>query len=210
MKKIDNKKKIEERKILEKIYSPSKFTIEDNEPLDFLIIEDNYIFGVEITRLYYNEGFGRLKNKTNYKSELEKGKYIHKDDYNNLKIKSTYIWVPSDNKYHFIFNKVTYTKPTESEFVNIIVEKIKFKNKKFVQYSKTRAEWFELIISDENEYFEYEPKLSKENEQMIIDEVNNSIFKTVYILSKYKGIDLLHVIGEVPKFLLKKTNSVSM
>ena len=78
MGKIDDKKKIEERKILEKIYNPSKFTIEDNEPLDFLIIDGNSIFGVEITRLYYNDGFGRMKNKPNYSLNLEKGKYVYK------------------------------------------------------------------------------------------------------------------------------------
>lgn len=37
MSKIDIKKKAEERKIVEKIFNPLKFSIEDNEPLDFLI-----------------------------------------------------------------------------------------------------------------------------------------------------------------------------
>ena len=63
------------------------------------------------------------------------------------------------------------------------MERIKSKNEKLEQYKRTKAEWFELIISVENEYFENDTKLSQENENIIINEVNNSIFKTVYILS---------------------------
>lgn len=204
MAKIDNKKKSEERKILEKIFNRSEFVIKDNEPLDFLISDDNHTFGVEVTRLYYNDGFGRLQNKPNYKADLERGKYVHKADYSNLKIKSTYLLLPSDNQFHFAFNKVTYTKPIEEEFTNKIIERIKSKSENSDQYNKAKVEWLELIISDENRYLDDGNALSKSNQQMLIDEVINSIFKTVYILSSYKGIDSLYVIGEVPEFLQKK------
>ncbi len=201
---IDKKKKIEERNIIEKIYEPTTFLIEDNEPLDFLVSNDSHKFGVEVTRLYYNDGFGRLNNKKDYKDELERGIYVHKDDYANLKIKSTYLLIPSDNQFHFAFNKVTYTKPTEEEFANRIVQIIRSKDVKAKKYDLTKTEWLELIISDENKYFDDGNALSKEEQQRIIDEVHNSIFKTVYILSTYKGINSLFVIGETPKFLYKK------
>ena len=37
--------------------------------------------------------------------------------------------------------------------------------------------------------------------------LNNSIFKTVYILSTYKGIGSLYAIGDVPDFLLKNSKN---
>lgn len=203
MSKIDKKKKLEERKIIEKIYNPLNFLIDDNESLDFLITDGNHKFGVEVTRLYYNDGFGRLNNKKDYKVELERGKYVHKDDYVNLKIRSSYLLIPSDNQFHFAFNKVTYTKPTEEEFTNKIIERIKSKNDNSNEYNQINVEWLELIISDENRYFDDGSELSQENREKIIDEVNNSIFKTVFILSTYKGIGSLYVIGEIPDFLQK-------
>lgn len=204
MSKIDTKKKAEERKIVEKVFNPLKFSIENNEPLDFLISDGNHKFGVEVTRLYYNDGFGRLNNKKDYKEELERDIYVHKDDYANLKIKSTYLLIPSDNQFHFAFNKITYTKPTEEQFTDKIIERIQSKNNNENEYNNTSAEWLELVISDENRYFDDGNELSKENQQKLINAVNNSIFKTVYILSTYKGIGSLYVIGKLPEFLLER------
>lgn len=135
---------------------------------------------------------------------MERGKYVHKDDYVNLKICSSYLLLPSDNQFHFAFNRVTYTKPTEVEFTSKIIERIKSKNNNIEEYNLSKTEWLELIISDENKYFDDGSVLSNQNQQIIIDEVNNSIFKTVYILSTYRGINCLYVIGQLPKFLSAK------
>lgn len=109
-----------------------------------MLANEKCTFGVEITRLYYNDGLGRLNNLPNYKEKLTRGKYVHKDDYANLKIRSSYLLLPTDNQYHFAFNEVTYTKPTEEEFVNLVLQRIKTKNERANQYDKSNVEWLEL------------------------------------------------------------------
>ena len=179
MTKIDARKKQEERVILDKVFGSYGFDVKDNEPLDFLLANEECTFGVEITKLYYNDGFGRLNNFPNYREKITRGKYVHKDDYVNLKIRASYLLLSTDNQYHFAFNDVTFTKPTEEEFVNLVLQRIKTKNERANQYDKLNVKWLELIISDENGYFDDGSVLSKTNRQKLIDEVKKSKFQTV-------------------------------
>ena len=49
MTKIDARKKQEERGILDKVFGSYGFDVKDNEPLDFLLANEECTFGVEIT-----------------------------------------------------------------------------------------------------------------------------------------------------------------
>ena len=42
----------------------------------------------------------------------------------------------------------------------------------------------------------------------ILNVVDNSIFRTVYILSKHKGVSALAVIGIIPEFLEVDTENI--
>lgn len=201
MSKIDEKKKEEEKKILKSVFSEQDFIIKGNEPLDFILSSVSHTFGVEITRLYYNDGFGRLSNQHDYVSSVRNNNGMHKDDYLNLKIRSCYIQLPSDEQFHFLFNKIMYEKPTKEEFTNMIVARIKSKNSKAKQYNRNNVEWLELLISDENGFFRDNYNLDNNLKDLIIKEVEKSIFKTVYILTRGSDKNSLIVVGEMPDFL---------
>ena len=72
--------KIEEKKILNEIYTDNMFEIQESEQPDFVLKNknNNEKFGVEVTELYHNESSARLKNYPGYFEKiLEKQRKLY-------------------------------------------------------------------------------------------------------------------------------------
>lgn len=197
-------KKNKEFKTLKKIYNSKKITIKDYEKPDFIIEVNNIKFGVEVTEFYLNESVARLINYKGYKEKIlnsNDNKVLDKRDIGVLSCHELYVLDKMDNQYKIFFDFVAvryddnlnfHSKPTYSFVENKIIDIINIKNNKASDYEK--FDYIELIIqSMESISEEYIKKLLLS--EKILDIVDNSFFKRVYLLiGKY-----LIVYGENPK-----------
>lgn len=196
-------KKNKEYKILKKIYNSKRIAITDYEKPDFIIEADNTKFGVEVTEFYLNESVARLINYKGYKEKIlnsNDNKVLDKRDIGVLSRHELYVLDKVDNQYKFLFDFVAvkyddglnfHSKPTYELVENKIIDIINIKNNKANDYEK--HDYTELIIQGmESISEEYIKKLLVS--QKILDMVDNSFFKRVYLLiGKY-----LIVYGENP------------
>ena len=60
---------------------------------------------------------------------------------------------PTDEKYHFLINEINRERPSNEEFANMIIERINDKNTRAEEYKNDKTEWLELLINDEENYF---------------------------------------------------------
>ena len=196
-------KKNKEYKILKKIYNSKRIVITDYEKPDFIIEADNTKFGVEVTEFYLTESVARLINYKGYKEKIlnsNDNKVLDKRDIGVLSRHELYVLDKVDNQYKFLFDFVAvkyddglnfHSKPTYELVENKIIDIINIKNNKANDYEK--HDYTELIIQGME-------SISEENikkllvSQKILDMVDNSFFKRVYLLiGKY-----LIVYGENP------------
>lgn len=196
--------------ILKKVFSEKEFDIKETEEPDFILTNEKSKekFGVEITELFINQSSARIKKIPNYISTILNGenerRYKAKEDIANLPTVKIYVKDERNNKRNIVLEKAVKI-PTVSieEYIEKVKQSIQTKNNK--NY-KNRCENVELVINDAEEFF-YDKdilllnKLLKNEELLRL--VKNSIFRVIYIITKYNKEDVIITIGE-------KKNSVNL
>ncbi|MFR5684284.1 MAG: hypothetical protein ACLUD1_09610 [Clostridia bacterium] len=160
----------------------------------------NEVFGVEITELFINQSSERIKNIHNYVSNIINGKdekrYADKEDIENLPVAKIYV----KNRYNQ-YDKVTDAVKVPIVTIEKYIDKIKkiIKTKSDKNY-RNKCEKVELFINDTEEFF-YDKDVITMNKFVcnkdLVDQVKNSIFSTVYILTKYNKEDVIITVGKV-------------
>lgn len=178
------------------------YIIEKTEEPDFILTNRkiNEMFAVEITELFINQSSARIKKIHNYVSNIINGKdekrYADKEDIENLPVAKIYV----KNRYNQ-YDKVTDAVKLPIVTIEKYIDKIKkiIKTKSDKNY-RNKCEKVELFINDTEEFF-YDKDVITMNKFVcnkdLVDQVKNSIFSTVYILTKYNKEDVIITVGKV-------------
>lgn len=178
------------------------YIIEKTEEPDFILTnrKTNEMFAVEITELFINQSSARIKKIHNYVSNIINGKdekrYADKEDIENLPVAKIYV----KNRYNQ-YDKVTDAVKLPIVTIEKYIDKIKkiIKTKSDKNY-RNKCEKVELFINDTEEFF-YDKDVITMNKFVcnndLVDQVKNSIFSTVYILTKYNKQDVIITVGKV-------------
>lgn len=188
--------------ILSKVFSEKEFDIEETEKPDFILTnkKSQEEFGVEVTELFINQSSARIKKIPNYISQIlnseDERKYKTKDDITNLPTVKFYIKDNVNDTYSPVLeNAVKIPTMSIEEYIEKVKQFIQSKNNK--NY-KNKCENVELVINDAEEFFYYKDvlmlnKFLKNKE--LLNLVKNSIFRVVYIITKYNKEDVIITIG---------------
>lgn len=134
------KKKVLERAILNKVFSEKEFDIEETEEPDFLVTNKKFQekFGVEVTELFINQSSARIKKIPNYIGQILNGederRYKTKDDITNLPTVKIYIKDNVKNTYSPVLEKAVKI-PTMSieEYIENVKNLYKRKTLKIIK-----------------------------------------------------------------------------
>lgn len=133
------KKKLEELKILRKIYPETQYEInKESENPDFILSDSkNNLFGVEITKYFDTPISGRFKSIPNYVENIISNKFIHKKDIGILEVKEIVKVDENDRVISSPDKGVLRKLPQSIERINALKELVAIKNRKYYQqYNK--------------------------------------------------------------------------
>ncbi len=184
------------------MFNEKEFDIEETEKPDFLVTNKKFQekFGVEVTELFINQSSARIKKIPNYIGQILNGederRYKTKEDITNLPIVKIYIKDNVNNTYSSVLEKAVKI-PTMSigEYIENVKKSIQKKNTK--NY-KNICESVELVVNDAEEFF-YDKDILILNKFLknkeLLNLVKDSIFRVVYIVTKYNKEDVIITIG---------------
>ncbi len=202
-----NKKKIQEEKILLKVYDKEKYKyIKKREEPDFEIKQNGgYKFGVEITEFYFTESNARMKNIPHYFNEiLSHKKYRHKKDKKILEVKEFTLQAKGkpDEKISGIIQEL----PKPIEYIKIICNQIEMKNSKIENYDNKLGHINLIIYDTENRLFE----IKKDDfykyffTDNLVNTIKKSLFREIYLITTvekgkqcYFPLKLIYILSQI-------------
>jgi hypothetical protein len=196
-----NKESIEQGIISRIFKNGDQCKIVKSEKPDFILnysgsLVGDVSVGIEITELYYDDSSARLANKKGYVNDLLAGKYIHKDDKNKFNTKDV-IYLSKNMEYKPFKTPLLFLpKYTIDDFRKAFLHTLRKKNKKHSKYNKD-VNQFGLIIYDREKHFK---KIKREDfvkaffNDFIIDEIKNSYFEEIYLITCFdEGDDEFYI-----------------
>lgn len=191
-------KKEDEWKILRKVYNDdTKYKIQESEKPDFIIndIASNENFGVEITKLYYNESSAKLKEIPNCVSMMLKNGIPRKDQ-GILSVHKIYISL--NDEWVYLGDTIGQSFKKYDDYIEALERTIKTKTLKSECYQS--LDYLELFIEDKENYLYF--KTVKELEYLEKSEklqraIRNSPFKRIYLFTIINKMYTLHVVGDL-------------
>lgn len=195
-------KKAHEQEILEKIYNKTNenmYKLIDNksEKPDFILkdLSSNKVFGVEITKLYYNESSARLKEIPNYVSKLLHNG-IPRRDQGILNPHQIYISI--NDEWVYLGNTIGQSFKKYEDYVDALVRVINDKTEKAKGYKQ--LDYLELFIDDKENYL-YFKKVEDleylEKSEKLKEAVNKSPFKRIYLFTIIDKQEFLRIVGDL-------------
>lgn len=195
-------KKANEQEILEKVYNKTNenmYELIDNnsEKPDFILkdLKSNEVFGVEVTKMYYNESSARLKEIPNYVSKLLNNGIPRKDQ-GILSPHQLYISI--NDEWVYLGDTIGQSFKRYDDYVDALVRVINDKTEKAKKYKK--LDYMELFIDDKENYL-YFKKVEDleylEKSEKLKDAVTKSPFKRIYLFTMIDKQEFLRIVGDL-------------
>lgn len=201
-KSTQEEKKELERKILEKVYNKTNekiYKIIDNnsEKPDFVLkdLKSNELFGVEITKLYYNESSARLKEIPNYTHKLLQNGIPRKD---KGILNPHQIYISINNEWVYFGETIGQSFKKYDDYIDALIRIIKDKTEKAKAYKK--LDYIELFIEDKENYLFFKDIADTEyleKSRKLQEAINKSPFKRIYIFTIINKQECLKLVGDL-------------
>lgn len=195
-------KKTQELKILEKVYNSTnnnlyKIIDDKSEKPDFILkdLKNNEEFGVEITKMYYNQSSARLKEISNYVSKLLNNGIPRKDQ----GILSPHqIYISVNDEWIYFGDTIGQSFKKYNDYVDALIRVINEKKEKAKNYKK--LDYLELFIVDKENYLFFK-KIGDleylEKSEKLKDAINKSPFRRIYLFTIIDKQEFLMIVGDL-------------
>lgn len=195
-------KKDKEKVILRRIYNKKNDNLyelleDKGEKPDFILkdIKTNEKFGVEVTKLYYNQSTARLKEIPNYETKLLKNGIPRKD---KDTLGRHQIYVSINNNWVYLLDRIGHKFGKYDDYIDKLVSIINNKTKKAKNYQSLT--YLELFIDDREDFFNFknisELKKLDESEE-IWNAIEKSPFRRIYLFTIIGQQKMLKIFGDV-------------
>ena len=195
------KKKKKEKEILNKVYNVDNEDryrlIEEKEAPDFVLedLKTNETFGVEITKLYYNQSTARLKEIPNYEAKLLKNGIPRKDK-GTLGVHKIYISI--DDEWVYLTDSIGHNLGKYDDYIDALVNVINTKTEKAKKYKK--LDYLELFIDDRENFFFFkkiEDFKKFDKSEKIWNAIDKSPFRRIYLFTIINKQEMLRIAGDL-------------
>lgn len=179
-----------EEEILKMIYSSEGYIVLKSEEPDFVMTDKitEYVFGVEITEVFYTESEARLLNIPNYfENIIRKGQYCHKDDVKRLHVERVKIHSAGMETSTQDTKCIIRDIPTRNEIASIIGNAIMKKNEKVSNYRRKIDDNCLIIFDNEHFIRDKGELLANAFNIELIMSIVGSGFKKIYLITRIKG-----------------------
>ena len=145
---MTSQKQLWERSILELVYDPDEFIVEQSDSPDFhLRRQGARPFGVEITDVFPDESDARMRMVPGYMQSLwDGGRHLHKDDIKRLEVSTLEVTDADGNNKRSIIGIVRENLSPLEHFERVAAA-IERKNASYLGYDKTLGH-INLILAD--------------------------------------------------------------
>ena len=208
-----DEKKQKEKTILKKIYNEKnenqyKLIDDKSEKPDFIIkdLNNNELFGVEVTNMYYDQFSARLKEIPNYVEDMLENGIPRKAE---GILNKHQLYVELNDSWHYIGDTIGESFKKYDDYIEALIRTIKEKNYKSKNYNKD-LKYYELFINDRENFLAFKSikhlaYLEKSEELRKV--INDSPFRRIYFFTIIDKKDMMLLVGDTTSGPLKISES---